>query len=119
MRMNIVDHDDINNLHQCHLCIHRELEKFEENSPEFKHGSQISKYTRKVVELSTRIADRRIQGGAKVGDPISKINIIWLLFANMLLLIGMTAFIVTMHDSILDLESKVFPTGRMFTEEGK
>ena len=50
---------------------------------------------------------------------VSKDTMIWLLFANMLLLIAMTAFIVNMHNSVLDLESKVFPTGRMFVEEVK
>ena len=115
--MDVVDHDDIQNLHQCHICLHRELEKFEEDSPEFKHGSQISKYTRKVVELSARIADKRVQGGARVSDPISKDSCMWLLFANMLLLIAMTVFIMNMWHSILDLEAKGCTTGRMFTEE--
>lgn len=119
VKMKIIDHDDMQKLHQYHMCIHNELEKLEKNSPEYKYGSNISKLTRKVVELSAKMVDEQVQRGAKVNDPISKDSIIWLLFANMILLIAMTAFIVNMHNSILDLESKVFPTGRMFTEEGK
>ncbi len=115
----MIDHEDIHKLHQYHLSLHHELEKFEKNSPEYKHGSSISKLTLKVVELSTQMVDERIQGGAKVRDPISKDSCMWLLFANMLLLIAMTVFLVNMRNSILDLESKVFPTGRMFVEETK
>ncbi len=117
--MSEVSHEDLHKLHQYHILLHHELKKIEEKNPAFRNGSNISRLVRKVVEASTRIADERIIGGAQVSEPVSKDSIIWLLFANMLLLIGMTVFIVNMHNSILDLESKVFPTGRMFTEEVK
>ncbi len=108
--MNVVDHDDIHNLHQVHICMHRELENFEESSLEFKHGSKLSKLTRKAVELSTRIADRRIQGGAKVSDPkVSKDSYFWglIVLCVSLLVIGLMigAFMGIGYMAIADLEN--------------
>ena len=68
----IVDHKDISNLHQYHISLHCEIERFEKENPKFKNGSNIARLSRKIVEASTRIADKRIVGGAKVSDPISK-----------------------------------------------
>ncbi len=112
---NTVEHNDIIKLQQYHLSLHHELRQFEEENPQFRNGSKIVKLSRKMVEVSAKIADDRIIGGAKVSEP--KTQTIVLLYINGLLLVLITAFLVMLFNSVQVLESKVFPTGQLFTEE--
>lgn len=112
------EHNDINNLVQYCVCFTHQLEILEEKFPDI-NKDELVRCANGMVRVTKKMADIKFGGGAKVSNPISKDSVIWLLFANMLILICMTAFIVTMRESILVLESKVFPTGRMFVEEGK
>lgn len=116
--MDLLDHDLLNKLIRYCVGFTHQLEILKKKTPNI-NKNELCKMANGMVKTTRELIDSPVRGGAKVSDPISKDSCMWLLFANMLLLIAMTVFIMNMWHSILDLESKVFPTGRMFVEEGK
>jgi len=101
----IVHHEDLVKLQQYHISLYREIERFEKDNPKFKNGSNISRLTRKVVEVSTRIADKRITGGANVSNPVSNF---WALVVGGFLVLAVGISIGIGYMAIADLENCIY-----------
>ena len=101
----IVQHEDLIKLNQYHMSLYRELERFEKENPKFKRGSGILMLSRKIVEVSTTIADKRIIGGASVSNPISKDSIFWALIVLCFLLFSIGVSMGIGYIAIADLEN--------------
>lgn len=88
-----------------------------------KGGKEIAELGERSAIETAKLIDEGFLMETNQPRIISTNSIFWAMIDGYLttafILIVMIVFLVNMRRDILDLESKVFPTGRMFTEESE
>lgn len=106
--MREVDHDDISILTQYLMLLNCELDKFRQEHPEYTGRKKIARCVEKIVDISKRMVDKKITGGAKVSDPISKDSVFWAQIVTMIILLGIGISMGIGYMAVADLENCVY-----------
>jgi len=97
--------------------IKNKTKMLEEDEDAEEEAKELAKEVKRLYILDNIILDRWYLKAYGMKKGLSKDTVVWLLFANGLLLFGIACFMTMMFYSIQTLESKVFPTGRLFEQE--